>query len=96
VHDELTLARYEQTLLRSGCTTVFFTTETKKPGENLRKTVARQIAAASCSVEGSESFRKGDLVVDLNKLLDKLSALLGGQLECRGWYLVRFDDIDTA
>ena len=75
---------------------MFFTPEPKKTGENFRETVTRRIAAASYSVEGSKSFRKGDLVVDLSKLLDELSALLGGQLEGRGWYPVRFDDIDTA
>ena len=29
-------------------------------------------------------------------LLDEFSALLGDQLEGRGWYLVRFGDIDTV
>ena len=61
---------------------MFFSAEPKKTGENFRETVARRIVAASFSVEGSESFRKGDLVV--------------GQLVGRGLYLVRFDVIDTA
>ena len=37
-----------------------------------------------------------DLVVNLGKPLDELCAFLRGQLESRGWYLVRFDDIDAV
>lgn len=51
----------------------------KKIGENLRETVMRRIAAARCSVEwriASQSEKIGDLVVDLSKLLDELSALM--------------------
>lgn len=69
---------------------MFFTEEPKKIGQNLRETVARRFVAASCSVEwrgASHSEKIGDLVVDLSKLLDELSALMGSQLEGRGWYL---------
>ena len=76
---------------------MFFTTEPQKTGENFRETSragSRQRVALWRGASHSEKI--GDLVVDLSKLLDELSALMGGQLEGRSWYLVRFDDIDTA
>ena len=50
------------------------------------------IAAARYSVEGERVVQEkiDDLVVNLGKLLDELCAFLRGQLEGRGWYLVRF------
>jgi hypothetical protein len=50
---------------------------------------------------GRELLCGGERVVqekigDLGELFDELCAFLGGQVDGRGWYLVRFDDIDTV
>jgi len=56
------LARYAQTPSRSGCTAVFFIAEPRKTGENFRDTAARRIAAASCALDGSASFKKSSAI----------------------------------
>jgi hypothetical protein len=77
---------------------VFFTAEPKNTGENFRETVARQNRGSEvlCGWERVVQEKIGDLVVDLGKLLDELCALLGGQPEGRGSYLIRFDDINIV
>ena len=60
--------------------------------------VARRDPGCELLCEGERVIQEkiGDLIVGLGKLLDELCALLGGQFEGRGWYLTRFDGIDTV
>jgi hypothetical protein len=71
---------------------VFFTAEPKKTGENFRDGRAPDRGSELlCGGERVIQEKIGDVIVNLSKLLDELSVLLGGQLEGKGWYIVRFD-----